>query len=332
MESKPIVPMKKNSDKMFIQWIYGYAAQLLFLVLLIIALFISTPVFLNPVNLINVMRQVSTNMCVACAMTMVLIIGGIDLSVSSVMAVSGMVAAYMSLAGIPFFYCAVVGLLTGAASGFIDGLIVAYTEMPPFIVTYAMQSILRGIVYVITIAGTLRLTDNAFLEFGGGNCGFLPWPVVYMIIVIILTALIMNRSKMGRHMYAIGGNPKAAEFAGINTKRIKIVIYTISGVCAALSGLILTSRNTSMQPSLAIGAEMDAIAAVVLGGTSMAGGQGAIFGTILGALIMGIINNGLNLLGMDSFYQYIAKGLIILVAVYMDDVKNKRVRLGIRKV
>jgi len=132
-------------------------------------------------------------------------------------------------------------------------------------------------------------------------------------------------------MYAIGGNPKAADFAGINTRKVKIFIYTITGICAALSGLILTSRNTSMQPSLGNGAEMDAIAAVVLGGTSMFGGQGAVFGTIIGAFIIGIINNGLNLLGMDSFFQYIAKGIIILAAVYMDDIKNQRLINGFSK-
>ena len=331
MKKETSLIMKNNSLKRFGKWIYGYAAQLVFLVLLVIIMCFATPIFLQPSNLLNVMRQVSTNMCIACAMTMVLIIGGIDLSVSSVMAVAGMVASYMSIAGAPFFICALVGLLCGAFVGLINGLLMAYTNMAPFIVTYATQSIVRGLVYVITVAGTLRLTDEAFLQFGGGYLGVFPRPVIYMVIIMIITTLILSRSALGRHMYAIGGNPKAADFAGINTRKVKIFIYTITGICAALSGLILTSRNTSMQPSLGNGAEMDAIAAVVLGGTSMFGGQGAVFGTIIGAFIIGIINNGLNLLGMDSFFQYIAKGIIILAAVYMDDIKNQRLINGFSK-
>ena len=187
-----------------------------------------------------------------------------------------------------------------------------------------MQSILRGMVYVITTAGTLRLTDKTFMAFGGGSLGFLPWPVVYMIAVIILTYLLLNRSRMGRKIYAIGGNAKAAQYAGINIKSIKVIIYAISGTLAALAGLVYTSRNNSMQPNLGTGMEMDAIAAVVLGGTSMGGGQGGVIGTILGVIIIGLINNGLNLLRMDSFWQYICKGIVILIAVYTDDIKNQR--------
>ncbi len=301
-----------------------YAAQIAFFVILFVILSVSTDTFLTGRNLINVSRQISTNMYMGCALTMILITGGIDLSGGSVMAVSGMVAGYMSLAGVPFVVCAIAGLLSGTCAGIINGLLIANTNLPPFIVTYSMQSILRGMVYVITTAGTLRLTNEAFIEFGGGSLGFLPWPVIYMIIVIIVTALILGRSKLGRHMYAIGGNVKAAQFAGINIKKVRVFIYAASGTLAALAGLVYTSRNNSMQPNLGTGMEMDAIAAVVLGGTSMGGGQGGVFGTILGAFIIGIINNGLNLLGMDSFWQYICKGVVILIAVFFDDVKNKR--------
>ena len=310
------------------RWLVQYAGQIAFLVILFVILSVASPTFRTPGNLINVARQVSVNMIVACAMTMVLIIGGIDLSVGSVMAMSGMVSSYLSLAGLPFPVCMAAGLAAGAASGFIDGLILAHADLPPFIVTYAMQSILRGMVYVITAAGTIRLTSSAYLSFGGGLIGPVPLPVIYMVVIIILSILLLSHSRLGRHMYAIGGNPKAAQFAGIDTKRVKILIYTLSGVCAAMAGLVLTSRNSSMQPGVGSGAEMDAIAAVVLGGTSMAGGRGAISGTILGAFIIGFINNGLNMLRMDSFYQYIAKGIVILIAVYMDYVKNQRLLKG----
>lgn len=310
------------------RWFMQYAGQFAFLIILFAVLSIASPTFRTSANLINVARQVSINMIIACAMTMVLIIGGIDLSVGAVMAMAGMVASYLSLSGQPFAVCMAAGLAAGAVSGFIDGMILANTNLPPFIVTYAAQSILRGMVYVITSAGTVRLTSQVFLQFGGGSLGPVPLPVVYMLAVIVLSVLLLSRSKLGRHMYAIGGNPRAAQFAGINIRRIKTLIYTMSGTMAALAGLVLTSRNSSMQPAVGNGAEMDAIAAVVLGGTSMAGGRGAIAGTILGAFIIGFINNGLNMLRMDSFYQYICKGIVILIAVYMDDIKNKKLLTG----
>lgn len=326
---------KKNSDSFknsgLGQWLYTYAGQLVFLLVLVLILGVTTESFFKPLNLLNVSRQISNNMIIACAMTMILISGGIDLSTGSVMAISGMTAAYLSERGLPFGVTLFAALAVGALAGVINGLILANTNLPPFIVTYSMQSILRGMVYVITGAATMRITDKHFLEFGGGSIGRFPYPVIYMLIVILIVGLLLGRSRMGRHIYAIGGNIKAAQFAGINIKSIKILIYTISGVCAALAGLIATSRNSSMQPALGTGTEMDAIAAVVLGGTSMAGGQGGISGTIIGAMIIGIINNGLNLLGMDSFYQYIAKGIVILCAVYTDDVKNKQKIKGIVK-
>ncbi len=328
------ISISKTKSSSFLKslgsWFMRYAGQLVFLAVLFVVITItdSKNVFLTPGNLMNVMRQVSTNAFVACGMTLILIAGGIDLSIGAVMAITGMVAAYMSMSGIPFWICALCGLAVGGAAGFINGVIVSKTNLQPFIVTYSTQIILRGMVYVITAAGTYRLTSPSFLAFGGGSLGPVPWPVIYMIVVIAIMVLLLNYSRLGRHIYAIGGNPKAAQFAGINTTKIKIIIYTLSGVLAALAGLVLTSRNSSMQPGLATGAEMDAIAAVVLGGTSMAGGQGAIAGTIIGAFIIGFINNGLNLLGMNSFWQYIVKGIVILIAVYLDFIKNKKITKG----
>ena len=322
---------RRSGDNPFVNTLKQYLGQIAFLAVIFVLLSVSTKTFLTSRNLINVSRQISTNMYVSCALTIILITGGIDLSGGSIMAMAGMVSAYMSIAGVPFGICALAGLLSGAVSGIISGAIIANTSLPPFIVTYSMQSILRGMVYVITTAGTLRLTDQAFMDFGGGSIGFLPWPVVYMIAVIIFTYLLLNRSKLGRRIYAIGGNAKAAEYAGINIKSIKVFIYSLSGVLAALAGLVYTSRNNSMQPNLGTGMEMDAIAAVVLGGTSMGGGQGGVIGTILGVLIIGLINNGLNLLRMDSFWQYICKGIVILIAVYLDDLKNKRMLKSVGK-
>ena len=320
-----------SGSNAFVSGVKQYLGQIIFLVVIFVFLSIATTTFGTSRNLINVSRQISTNMYVSCALTIILITGGIDLSGGSVMALAGMVSSYMSLAGVPFWICLLAGLASGALSGLICGTIIANTNLPPFIVTYSMQSILRGMVYVITTAGTLRLSDGNFINFGGGSVGFLPWPVIYMLIVILITYLILNRSRMGRKIYAIGGNAKAAQYAGINIRAIKVFIYSFSGALAALAGLVYTSRNNSMQPNLGTGMEMDAIAAVVLGGTSMGGGQGGIIGTILGVLIIGLINNGLNLLRMDSFWQYIAKGVVILIAVYLDDVKNKRMLKAVGK-
>ena len=316
-----------QTGERFRRWFMQYAGQFAFLIILFVVLSIASPTFRTATNLINVARQVSINMIIACAMTLVLIIGGIDLSVGAVMAMSGMVSAYLSLMGIPFGICLLAGLGVGAVSGLIDGLILANTHLPAFIVTYAIQNILRGMVYVITGAGTIRLTSQAYMNFGGASLGPIPYPVIYMILIVIISSLLLSGSKFGRHMYAIGGNPKAALFAGIDTKKITVLIYTISGICAGMAGMVLTSRNSSMQPAVGNGAEMDAIAAVVLGGTSMAGGRGAIAGTF----IIGFINNGLNMLKMDSFYQYICKGIVILIAVYMDDYKNTKMLKGSKK-
>lgn len=301
-----------------------YLGQIVTVLFIIVFLSISTDTFLTERNLINVPKQIAPNMYISCGLTLILLTGGIDLSVGSIMALSGMVASYLSLAGVPFWVCAAAGFASGTLIGVINGLVIANTTLHPFIVTYCVQSILRGMVYVITTAGTLRLYDPAFLAFGGGSIAGIPWPIVYMFIVILITWFILDKTRMGRQIYAIGGNIKAAAFAGINIKKNIVFIYAMSGFLASLAGLVYTSRSTSMQPTLGTGMEMDAIAAVVLGGTSMAGGQGGIFGTVMGALIIGLINNGLNLLRMDSFWQYIVKGIVILIAVYIDCIKNKR--------
>ena len=322
---------KSNALKKLRRWFATYMGQLIFLLLIIIVVSIKSDAFLTQRNLINVARQISTNLYMGCALTIILITGGIDLSTGSIMAVSGMVASYMSTAGIPFPVCAAAALACGLLVGFISGAIIANTTLPPFIVTYSMQSVLRGLVYVITGAATIRITDKSFLNFGSGFLDALPLPVLYLIVVVFITWIILNRTRLGRQLYAVGGNQKAAQFAGINIKRVRMFIYLASGFMAALAGLVLTSRNTSMQPTLGTGMEMDAIAAVVLGGTSMGGGIGAVGGTVLGALIIGLINNGLNLSGIDSFWQYIAKGVVILIAVYLDYLKNKRIANNVSK-
>ncbi|MRH41460.1 ribose ABC transporter permease [Aquibacillus halophilus] len=296
------------------------------LIVLCIVISIINPDFLSSNNLLNVLRQTSTNMYLAIAMTMVIILGGIDLSVGSIIAVTGVVTTMLiALAGLPVFVAVLAGLLVGMLFGAFNGYVVATTIIPPFIVTLATMNIARGVAYVISDGKPVRVMSDSFNYIGSGYIGgVFPTPVLYMIIIIVLAYLIMNKTKLGRYMYAVGGNSEAAKFSGIDIKKIKLFAYTFSGLMAGIAGIVLSSRMFSGQPTSGDMAELDAIAAVVLGGTSMTGGSGRIGGTVIGALIIGVLSNGLNLMGVSSFWQYVVKGVVILVAVYADVIKKKR--------
>ncbi|WP_341465396.1 ABC transporter permease [Acetanaerobacterium elongatum] len=300
------------------------AGILIGLIALCVIISINSPIFLTQKNLMNVLRQISNNLYLASGMTIILIAGGIDLSVGSNIAVIGVMAGTLLNMGVPIPLVILACLVTGVVIGTINGAIIANTTLPPFIVTFAMLSILRGFAYVYTGGTTVRIDNKAYIAIGTGYLGFIPLPVVYLIVVLLIVYLILNKSRLGRHIYAVGGNEKAAAFSGINIRRIRMFIYIFSGVMAALAGIVLSARSYSGNPVAGDGAEMDAIAAVVLGGTSMLGGYGYIGGTIIGALIIGILSNGLNLMGIDSFWQIILKGIVILVAVYVDYVKNRK--------
>ena len=306
----------------FIRANMGILAGLLVLCVIIAVL---NPNFLTTNNLLNVLRQTSTNLYLALAMTMVIILGGIDLSVGSVMAVSGVVTAMLvALFDVPLFIAVAAGLLVGILFGALNGYVAATTVIPPFIITLATMNIGRGAAYVLTDGQPVRVMSDAFNFIGSGYIGgVLPTPVLYSIIFVILCYLIMNKTKMGRYIYAVGGNPEAARFSGINIQRVKFFAYTFSGFMAGFAGIVLASRMFSGQPTAGVAAELDAIAAVVLGGTSMTGGYGRIGGTVIGALIIGVLSNGLNLIGVSSFWQYIVKGIVILIAVYADVIKRK---------
>lgn len=258
-------------------------------------------------------------------MTMIIILGGIDLSVGSVMAVTGVVTAMLiDMLGFPVWVAVLCGLLVGMLFGALNGYVAATTIIPPFIITLATMNIARGAAYVLTDGQPVRVMSDSFNFIGSGYIGgFLPTPVLYLLIFLLICYLIMNRTKLGRYIYAVGGNPEAARFAGINIKKIKFFAYTFSGFMAAVAGIVLASRMFSGQPTAGNAAELDAIAAVVLGGTSMSGGYGRIGGTVIGALIIGVLSNGLNLIGVSSFWQYIVKGIVILVAVYADVIKRR---------
>jgi ribose transport system permease protein len=283
--------------------------------------------FLTQKNIFNILRQNSTNLFLATGMTMVIILGGIELSVGSVIALSGCVAAGCVVnLGLPEIVGFLAALLVGALVGVFNGFVISMTDIPPFIVTLASMNITKGIALVLTGGAPIRCMTDAFKFPGAGYIGPVPTPVVLMLIVFIIAALIINKTKLGRHIYAVGGNAQAAKFSGINVKKVKFIVYTYTGLMAGLAGIVTASRLYSGQPTAGDGAEMDAIAAVVVGGTSMSGGSGRIGGTLIGVLIIGVLNNGLNLMGVDSNWQYIVKGFVILLAVYVDWIRGRKAR------
>ena len=280
--------------------------------------------FFTRQNIFNVLRQISTNLFLACGMTMVIILGGIDLSVGSIIALSGCISAgCVARYNLPLPIALLMGLLVGLLVGMFNGAVISKTTIQAFIVTLATMNIAKGLAYVYTGGSPVRVVTKEWQFLGAGYVGIFPTPVVILVIVLIITAIIMNKTKMGRHMYAVGGNQQAAEFSGIKVEKVKFFVHAFSGLMAGLAGIVLASRMYSGQPTAGDGAEMDAIAAVVVGGTSMAGGSGKIGGTIIGGLIIGVLNNGLNLLNVNSFWQYVVKGVVILLAVFLDYFRNK---------
>lgn len=290
------------------------------LILLIVVISIMNSAFLDLSNLLNLLRQVSINGLIAFGMTFVILTGGIDLSVGSILALSSAFTAILITSGLDPIVALIVGVLGGFLLGVFNGVLVTFGSMAPFIATLATMTIFRGLTLVVTDGNPItNLGDsNMFQLFGKGYFFGIPVPAVTMIIVFIILAIILQKTTFGRHTYAIGGNEVASKISGIKVNRVKILIYGISGLMSALAGAILTSRLNSAQPTAGTSYELDAIAAVVLGGTSLTGGKGRIVGTFIGVLIIGVLNNGLNLLGVSSFYQQVVKGIVILIAVLID--------------
>lgn len=296
---------------------------LLGFLVLCLALSVISDQFLTVGNLLNVARQVSINAIIAVGMTMVILTGGIDLSVGSIVAISGSITAGLLTGGTALVPAVLAGLLLGTMVGMVNGLVITYGKIPPFIATMGMMTIVRGYTLVYTDGRPITGFSETFRSIGGGYVGIVPVPVVVMIVIFIGAWLLLTKNRFGRYVYAIGGNEEAARLSGISTKKHLVGVYAIAGMLAALSGIILTARLNSAQPTAGMAFEMDAIAAVVLGGTSLAGGRGTIVGTLVGALIIGVLDNGLNLLNVSSFYQQVAKGVVILLAVLMDRRQGK---------
>jgi ribose transport system permease protein len=290
------------------------------LIAVCIGLAFLSPNFLSVSNSFDVMRQVSINAVIAFGMTLTILLGGIDLSVGSILAVSSVLAAMIMKGGHGAGLAAGIALLAGAAMGSLNGVVIAKGNVAPFIATLGTMTLLRGAALVLSNGSPISgFPSQLFAMLGGGYVArLIPVPVVLMLAMFAVVWFVLTRTVFGRHVYATGGNAEAAKLSGVNTDRVQILVYTGSGAMAALAGVILTSRLDSAQPTAGAGYELDAITAVVLGGTSLAGGRGWVFGTLVGALLIGVLNNGLNLLGVSAFYQEVVKGSVILLAVLLD--------------
>ena len=293
------------------------------LIFLMVILWILTPYFLTISNLLNILEQSSINAIIAVGMTFVIIAAGIDLSVGSILAFSGVVMATVLQAGIPVPFALLIGILSGTLCGYINGVLISHGKLPPFIVTLGMMSIARGAALVFTNGRPVSGFADGFRWLATGKIFFIPMPLVIMIIVYVLAHIILTKTKFGRYTYAMGGNEEAARLSGINVRFHKTMIYALSGLTSALAAILLTARLNSAQPIAGIMYELDAIAATVIGGTSLMGGVGTLTGTLIGALIMGVLRNGLNILGVSSFLQQIIIGSVIIIAVLFDTVIKK---------
>jgi ribose/xylose/arabinose/galactoside ABC-type transport system permease subunit len=294
------------------------------LAVMFIALSFLSETFFTPQNLINILRQVSINGIIAIGMTFVILTGGIDLSVGSLVAAAGVIAGSIVCKDPNAIWFALfAAMVTCGVFGLLNGLGIAKFNMPPFVMTMAVMTVARGFAYVYSDGRPYLLQSDSFNLFGQGHIGPIPIPVIIFLVLIIAVSILLARTKFGRYVYAVGGNENAASTSGVNVSKVKILVYLISGVLTGLSGVILASRINSGQPAVGNGYELDAIAAVVIGGTSLNGGIGNIWGTLVGIFIIGIINNGLNLLNVSSYYQLIVKGIIIAGAVFLDQ-RTKR--------
>lgn len=300
----------------------------------LLAVFSPDNSFLKPQNLINVVRQISVIGLLALGVMLCIIALGIDLSLGSVLAFSAVVSAslvqqpdwkealYPGLE-LPAFVAVLAGLSVGLILGGFNGFLIATFRIPPFIATLGMMTMARGFAYIYSNGRPVSTLREEFLWIGGGDVFGIPVPIIIFVTVIVLTHLMLNNTRFGRHVYAIGGNEIAARVSGVNIASTKLRIYAFSGLMAGLGGIVITARTQSATPALGLGYELDAIAAAVIGGTSFAGGIGTVWGTVVGALIIGVMNNGLDLLNVSPFYQQVVKGVIIIVAIIIDERKNR---------
>lgn len=288
--------------------------------ILVIVLSILNQNFLSVGNVTNILRQVSINGILAIGMTYVILTGGIDLSIGSILAIAGAVSASLVIGDAPWnpFFAVLAGGLCGAVFGSLNGVLISYFKVPPFVATLGMLSIARGATLLYSDGRPIPSLSDDFKWLGQGFVFGIPVPVIILIAVFVIAWLSLNKTVFGRRVYAVGGNIRSARISGVNTGFVTFMVYLIMGALAGLAGAILTARTTAALPQAGLGYELDAIAAVVIGGTSLTGGVGSLTYTLMGALIIGVIGNGLDLMGVSSYYQQIIKGSIIIFAVMID--------------
>ena len=302
-------------------------AILVAFVVLCVALYLANPNFLDPINIRNVLRQTSINAILAIGMTFVILTGGIDLSVGSILAFGGMVASILVSSSLgevyPVFIALPVGLLAGLVLGLVNGAITGYLRVPSFVVTLGMLSAARGLTLIASDGRPVSRLSEGYLFIGQGAFLGVPVPILIMFGAYALAWFVLYRTTFGRYVYAVGGNEEAAKISGVRVRLVKFSVFGISGLLSALGGVILSARTTAGLPQAGETYELDAIAAVVIGGTSLFGGRGTLFGSLIGALIIGVVNNGLDLLGVSAYFQLIFKGAIIVAAVLLDSFRRR---------
>lgn len=293
------------------------------MLLLIVAMAILEPTFLTKANLINILRQYSPIGIMAVGMTFVILSGGIDLSVGSLLALTGVVCAGMEHSGMPLVVLLPATLAFGAMLGAVNGAVITLGRVTPFVVTLGMMSIARGSAHILTNGEPISRFRAWFSTLGKGSVGDIPVPVILFASVVLIAAVVLEHTVLGRYIYAIGGNEEAARLSGVRVRTCKTIAYAICGMTAALGGIVLTARLGAAESIAGTGYELDVIAAVVIGGTSLMGGRGSVWGTLFGALLIGAINNGMVLLNISSYYQLVVKGTIIILAVMADRMRDR---------
>jgi ribose/xylose/arabinose/galactoside ABC-type transport system permease subunit len=297
--------------------------MVLILCLITIVFSLLSPNFLTYSNIVSVLRQVSIIGIIAAGQTLVIITAGIDLSVGSIVALAGIVSAMVALGTESALLGIAAGLVTGTVIGLFNGILISKLKLTPFIVTLASMTLFAGTALVVSGGNPIIVSEPLFKFIGQGYIGPIPFPVIILLFIYLFFFLLLKKTVHGQYIYSIGGNEKATILAGVKVDKHKIIVYATSGFLAALASIILTSRLSSASPVAGAGYELDAIAAVILGGTSLFGGRGNVLGTLIGVLILGVLTSGMNLINVSPFYQNIAKGIIVLVAVIIDRLINR---------
>lgn len=318
---KKILGMDQNDFNIFTRR-YGIGAVML---AMIVILAIASPTFRTSGNVISILLQVSINGLIAFGMVFVITTGGIDLSVGSMLALGSVIIGYVLNSSGNIFLACIAAIVANAIFGLLNGILIAKFDMIPFVVTLATQLVIRGVAYIISGGYSQSLANAQFKVIGSGKMfSAIPYPVIIMLTVAIISYILMHKTKFGRYVYAVGGNVNAATASGVNVFATRAWSYILSGIFVGIASIIMTSRISAAQPNIGIGYETDAIAACVIGGTSFMGGVATIPGTFMGIIIIGLIYNGMNLLGINSYWQTITKGLLIIGAVMLDMFMNKR--------